>query len=297
MRFLVALSAAACGFVPAGGKPLVEAHRAAAGNFPENSRAAVLAAVAAGYPGIEIDLVLTEDKVPVLSHDAWINEVTCTTASGEKLGDERLFIKDFTLAELRAGFLCGVAREPENPEAQLVPETHMSYDEFIAAIRDGPDTMVVHLDIKYEPDGTTLPLQDFVDAIIPPWKAAALPNPWYVSTNLPEVIRAFEAAGGVESSLAWPRFPPGSNSTFVALEKELWTSLGFEHIVATARAAGADGLAIPYQVADRHAIEGARRQGLKVQIWTLNSRALLETYCGWPIEAVITDYPERAPCL
>ena len=57
------------------------AHRALhdlANGRPENSRAAIRAAIAAGY-GIEIDLQPSADGVPMVFHDEWLDRVTNET--------------------------------------------------------------------------------------------------------------------------------------------------------------------------------------------------------------------------
>lgn len=68
------------------------AHRAyhsRADRRPENSPAAVRAAVAAGY-GIEIDLQLSQDGVAMVFHDEWL----------ERLTDAAGLVKDHTAAQL-----------------------------------------------------------------------------------------------------------------------------------------------------------------------------------------------------
>ena len=92
--------------------PLIIAHRAGGGQWPQNSRTAVMNSIArAGaqdpakrYHGIEIDIVLTKDGHPVLSHDPWVHETLCQTAAGDPIG-ERILIRDLTLAELQSQFL------------------------------------------------------------------------------------------------------------------------------------------------------------------------------------------------
>lgn len=65
-------------------------HDVAAGR-PENSRAAVRAAVAAGY-GIEIDLQLSRDGVPMVFHDETLERLTAREG----------WLRDLTAAELAA---------------------------------------------------------------------------------------------------------------------------------------------------------------------------------------------------
>ena len=50
-------------------RPLIMAHRGFRGVAPENTMAAFRAAVAAGADGIELDVHLTRDGVPVILHD------------------------------------------------------------------------------------------------------------------------------------------------------------------------------------------------------------------------------------
>ena len=174
----------------------------------------------------------------------------------------------------------------------------ITLDEVIAELRNGSPDVLVHLDVKYEPEWTEGP-EVFAEEILKRWRAANLPNPWYVSANLPELIRAFEAksdGGDVPTSLIWPRFPPGASTVPIALASEAMNVLGFQHLIQLAKDAQADGICIAYQVADRQAIEAARAAGLKVQLWTLNDEALLDAYCRWPLDGIITDMPEAAPC-
>ena len=70
---------------------LVYAHRGASGNAPENTIDAFLLAIAQGSDGIEIDVHLSKDQVPVVMHDETLDR----TSNGKG------FIKDFTFEELR----------------------------------------------------------------------------------------------------------------------------------------------------------------------------------------------------
>lgn len=73
------------------GDPWVVAHRGASHAYPENTRAAFDAALAEGAHGIELDLQLSADGVPVVFHDDRL----------DKLGLPRARICDFSLADLQ----------------------------------------------------------------------------------------------------------------------------------------------------------------------------------------------------
>lgn len=66
-------------------------HRGYPAQFPENSLAGFDYALAHHIDGLEFDVQLTKDRVPVIMHDEKLNRTT----------DGKGFIKDYTLAELR----------------------------------------------------------------------------------------------------------------------------------------------------------------------------------------------------
>lgn len=60
---------------PRDGRVWVIAHRGASGNGPENTHAAFEAALAAGADGIELDVQLSADRVPVVYHDKTLAKI------------------------------------------------------------------------------------------------------------------------------------------------------------------------------------------------------------------------------
>lgn len=72
-------------------KPFIWAHRGASGAAPENTLAAFKLAEQSGADGIELDVHLSRDGVPVVMHDETVNRTT----------DGRGAVADFTLRELR----------------------------------------------------------------------------------------------------------------------------------------------------------------------------------------------------
>jgi glycerophosphoryl diester phosphodiesterase len=56
------------------GKPIVIAHRGGAAEAPENSMEAFERAIRLGYPGVEFDVRMSKDGVPVVVHDEAVRE-------------------------------------------------------------------------------------------------------------------------------------------------------------------------------------------------------------------------------
>ena len=73
------------------GKTKIFAHRGASGYAPENTLEAFALAIEQGTDGIELDVQLTKDGIPVVIHDEAIDRVTSKTG----------FVKDYTLKELK----------------------------------------------------------------------------------------------------------------------------------------------------------------------------------------------------
>ena len=65
-------------------------HRGFSGEYPENTMLAFQKAVEAGCEGIELDVQLTKDLVPVIMHDEKVDRTT----------DGNGYIYDLTYAEL-----------------------------------------------------------------------------------------------------------------------------------------------------------------------------------------------------
>jgi glycerophosphoryl diester phosphodiesterase len=306
----VVFGLAAChlsGIVP--GEPklqnsaLVIAHRAGGGQWPQNSRTAVLNCIEraqAGDPenridGLEMDIVLTRDGIPVLSHDPWIHTTLCTTASGEPIR-ERILLRDKTLGELQSQYLCGGVRDPHFPRVEPKAETIMSLDEVLQALKKAPQ-MMLYLDVKIDGD-LTAGAEDYAKAIALLWEAAGLPNRLYIEGPSAESLAAYRSAIKTDfvPVLSYPAFRVKENFAWTTLVARWLTRLRVNSPLAAARSAQAGAVAVPTQVITRHAATEARENGVPVVLFTLNTREDLESYCRWPVEVLITDYPDLGRC-
>ncbi len=277
-----------------GPPPLVEAHRGGAAYWPENSRTAMLGAIELGFDGIELDLVLTRDEVPVLAHDPWLAD-HCRTVDGQAL-PERVLLRFHDADQLRRDYVCGGVPDESFPGALVVAEPLMTFDELLVALRDAADPdQLVHLDIKQD-GGFTLGPDKYARAILDRWVAADLPNPFWVSSERPEVLAAFEARGRelaleVDTILSLPDFDPDVSDLSVALRNEGRLLSGSLDYVDAAEDAGVDGLSLQWELAQRHLVADAHRRGLIVMLWTINDPATLRHHARWPVDALITDFP------
>jgi glycerophosphoryl diester phosphodiesterase len=93
---------------------LVHGHRGARAVYPENTVAGFQYAIDIGADLLEMDVVVTKDHAPVISHDPRINPTIC---SGPQLG---VAIQELTLAEL-GQYDCGARKNPRFPKQRTIP--------------------------------------------------------------------------------------------------------------------------------------------------------------------------------
>jgi glycerophosphoryl diester phosphodiesterase len=282
---------------------LVIAHRAGGGQWPQNSRTAVLHCIERAQAeapekridGMEMDIALTRDGIPVLSHDPWVHTTLCTTASGEPLR-ERVLIRDKTLAELQAQYRCGGVRDPDFPRVEPKAETIMTLEEVLQALKKAPQ-MMLYLDVKIDGD-LTAGAEAYAQAIAEIWGAAGLPNRLYVEGPSPASLAAYRAAIKTDfvPVLSYPAFTVMENSSRTAVRARWLTRLRLDSPWTAAREAKAGAVVGPTQVFFRFAAREARENGVQVVLFTVNTREDIESYCGWPVDVLITDYPDLGHC-
>jgi glycerophosphoryl diester phosphodiesterase len=247
------------------------------------------------YHGIEIDIVLTKDGHPVLSHDPWVHTTLCQTASGEAIGG-RILIRDLTLAELQSQFICGGV--PDKDFSQVIPKAEkiMTLDEVLAALNSAPD-MVLYLDVKIDSD-ITASAEAYARAISKRLETSRLPNRLYIEGPSAESLSAYRSAIHAKyvAVLSYPPFSARENPVLTAIKARWFTKLRLRNPLDKALEAKAGAVAGPKQVITWAAAKESRDNGVEVVLFAPNSRKDFEKYCPWPVDMLITDYPEIGHC-
>lgn len=110
------------------GKPLVLAHRGASKFAPENTIAAMKKAVELGADGVELDVILSKDHIPVVIHDDKVDRTTTSTG----------FVWDYSADELKG--------MDATMQFDLPREGVPTLD---ALLRVLPDKFVVNVELKH----------------------------------------------------------------------------------------------------------------------------------------------------
>lgn len=236
----------------------IYAHRGVCAHLPENTLPAFLRAVELGVAGIELDVHLSADGVPVVIHDSTVDRTTNGTGC----------INGFTAAEL--GLLDAGA-------GQCVPTLEQ-------VLRLAAGQLRVNIELK---DASA------VDAVVE--LAARIPGlDWFVSSAdwdaLAAVLRKAPGAkiyplcvGRPEKFLALLT-PSEDNSHFAGR--------ALDDAIEFALAHGAEGVSVWEAGLDGEDIDSIHGAGLQAWVWTVNDELRARELQALGVDAICTDDPE-----
>ena len=229
------------------------AHRGASSTAPENTIAAFDQALEIGADGIEFDIHLSKDNVPVVIHDEEIDRTT--TGSG--------LVKNFTLAELKK-YDAGSWFAPEY-SGQEIP----TLDEIFTRYADSD--LLLNLELKNE----ITPCPGIEEAVVQ----------YIEQHNLQDrvLISSFNHDSLVECRRLNPAIRTGM--IYILDIKEPWLyarSLGCYSVHP-----------LFYYLQTPEILSGFKEHNLPLYPWTVNDPEQMEVFAAAGIEAIITDYPQE----
>jgi len=160
----------------------------------------------------------------------------------------------------------------------------------------------IQLNVIYDPGNTPEP-DVIAQAILDRWfNNQPDPPTWFISAPSQAMIEAIDTyaasigrPGEVQTSLVWPQPTPDGFSLGTLVASDLAQTVGLTDLVGQARAANSDGIALPHSILSREMVRKLQANDLAVQVWGVDSSAALGAIQRWPVDAVITAYPEPAP--
>ncbi|MDX1443245.1 MAG: glycerophosphodiester phosphodiesterase family protein [Gammaproteobacteria bacterium] len=244
---------------PDGEPPLVIAHRGAPTLAPENTLAAIRAALDINSPAIEIDIRRSADGVPVLIHDEDLERTT--NGEGE--------VSDFTWEQLRA--LDAGNWFDERFAGEPIPRL----SEALALVAQHPGDSILIVELKDGGDG-------FEQAVVEAVRASGLPVEKVI-------LKAFERDILVELEKLAPEYP----KLYVFV-----TEIGWMNLVIDEQPRFVDVLEVPEEwlqvhstFLDRDFVIEAQAAGYKVIAWNVHERELMQEMIDWGVDGIETDYP------
>jgi glycerophosphoryl diester phosphodiesterase len=245
---------------------LVHGHRGARAARPENTLAGFQYAIDAGADFLELDVAVTRDNVPVVSHDPTPNAEICSGPGPARP------IREMTLAELRR-WDCGSKVNPAFPKQQPAPGARIpTLDEALALGRRG--SFGFNIELKISPDK-------------PQWT----PAPEAFARMAAEAVRRHK----LERRVIVQSF---DFRTVAALKKAapemklsaLWNS-GPRDFVSIGRETGARIVAPHFSLVTPEQVRAAHQADLEVVPWTANDPAEWNRLIAAEVDAIITDDP------
>lgn len=233
------------------------AHRGASGYAPENTIEAFQLAIEQGADGIELDVQLTADGVPVVIHDEKIDRVT----------DGKGFVKDYTLKELRQYTV--YSKKFEVYKEARIP----TLEEVLELIR--PSNIQVNIELK--------------TGII-----------WYpdIERKTVELVKK----NGMEDRIIYSSFNHYSVQRLREIVPDAETAYLYSDVILKideyAKKTGVDGIhPAVYHVKMDNFLEEYLNSKLKIRVWTVNRKKDMRDLMTVGIEAIITNYPDKAVAI
>ncbi len=263
--------------VPPSARPLVVGHRGARARFPENTLPALRHALSTGADGVEIDVRVSADDTPVLSHDATLSPVRCRSLDGRRV-PAGVAIRGLSFEALRR-FDCGAVGDPGFPSQRAVPGTRIPSLAEVLDLLDapgppGPRKATLFLELKYE-EGTP-----------------ALSPPRDLFARL--VVDLLEAHGFVDRTIVLS-FDHSLLGTVRVLAPALRAMPLVDRDVDLAALAQREGAA---WIGARHdhltaaSVEALHAAGVKVFAWTANAPRDQDRLAALGVDALGTDDPQ-----
>ncbi len=240
--------------------PLIVAHRGARRDAPENSKSAFDAALRSGVDGIELDVQLTKDGVPVLYHNRTLARIT----------GRRMRVRDYTEAEMArvdfgAWFSDSFRGEPlltlEHALRRYSGQTRLFIELKSREVdrRSGTWVELTHTAIN------------MIRAIVAPDRIPSLA----ILSFDPQVLRL---SASLEPD--WHYILNAKNSGAAAC---------FPSTLMSVR----PGVCIPYRFLDEHIAGTVRVDGRQLATYTCNSPARLRRAMRFSADIIMTDDPAR----
>ena len=289
-------------------RPLIIAHRGASAEAPENTLAAFRRAIELKPDGVEFDVRLAADGVPVVIHDA-----TLVRTAGLKRR-----VADLTSAELakidvgswfnrRHPHLANEAysdegiptvtnvlellqppksdaggndmRKPARKQGRSDQPTHYALPNGRAsALTAKPSPLMIYIELKIDAPSEIAPLTDAVARVIA--DSPLMPNLIVKSFDLRAITRIRKHLPGIQTAALF-----GSRlSHFVGGRRRI-VDLALEH--------GATHLSLHHSLVTKRLAARAAAAGLPVTVWTIDDPHYLARATELGVYAVITNDPGR----
>ena len=246
--------------------PLIIGHRGASAVAPENTMAAFRKAIEVGADGIEFDVRLTNDGVPVVIHD---DNLRRTNGRPERITDlsaqELRGIDVGTWFSISRGLAANQFKDEPVPTLEELLQEFSTHD------------VVLYLELKCAP------------VEVP--RIAATVCRMLQGTPIGDrvIVECFDLSAIAEVKRLAPEIKTAA--LFEPRVSDPMSVLVGQQLVDRAKAVGADEIALHYRLARRRTVEQARHACMSVAVWTVDDPSWLARSREYGINSLITNDP------
>ncbi|HEX2865345.1 MAG TPA: glycerophosphodiester phosphodiesterase family protein [Deinococcales bacterium] len=257
--------------VPAGFD--VEGHRGTRGLEPEDTLPAFRHAIDLGVDTLELDVAITRDGVPVVSHSPLVENAICT-APDDSL-QTGVAIHSLTLAQVQR-FDCGSKPNPNFPKQARRPGTPIPT---LAGVLDLAAAAGVRVNVESK--------------VTPAWEAAGItPAP---ADFVRLILSALKTAGMMDSATLQsfdPRVFPLAKQQAPKLTLAWLVNSEPLDAVRSAQALGVNVYSPDYRSLNEGLVKAMHAAKIRVLPWTVDDEATMRRLIDWNVDGIITDYPD-----
>ncbi len=247
--------------------PKIIAHRGASSDAPENSRAAFQKAIEVGAEGIEFDVRLSKEGIPVVFHDA----------SLRRIAQLKHKISDLSIAELHQidiGSWFNV-KNPFKANPAFSNERILTLEQFFEFLNDYKGSLYLEMKCKNKE------IKPLVEAV-----AKVVKDSKFVDQI---VLKSFK----LEAVKQARKLLPQTTTAALFAPKILNIFKKRSHIIEKAEDCKANQLSIHFSMATKKLVEKARLSSFPTVIWTADNPIWVKRATNIGIVAIITNNPER----
>jgi glycerophosphoryl diester phosphodiesterase len=247
-------------------KPLIIAHRGASALAPENTLAAFQKAIEDGADGIEFDVRISKDGVPVVFHDSTLKRIV-----GQEVSVSNLLCEQLQTFDVGSWFNL---KNQKKAKDIFAAETIPTFVQLLDFLKDYKGLLYVELKGI---DGEIPALAESVCDLI--GRSHLFPQVIIKSFNLEGIRITKNILPDVRTAALFEPKIPASFFTKRSL------------LIDKAAEFKADELSLHYSLATKKLVREAKDRGLTTVIWTVERKVWIKLALNLDIKAIITNNP------
>ncbi len=274
-------------------------HGASINGLPYNSKRALEAALLHdNVHGIEVDVVLTKDHMPILVHDPWLDSQHCRRTDSSVM--EYVLIKDILWNDLKVNYECyypalltRVANQADKKYERLI-----SLPYALNKLKSKPG-LKLYLDVKIQDEFTKAEFS-YAKAVSDALITSGVSNDIFIEVPTAQAIRVFDEFIGqdnYQSVISYPAFYAGENWSLVGALKKVEALVSPATLAKLAKSSNADIVMSPTVVMTKSAVKKLHKKNIKYGTFLIDSEQAFKKVCAYKASLMVVDYFPEMGCF